>query len=558
MFTDESFLVALGSLTHLRQFVYIFPCDPVQPAWRDLFRYCSSCELYHRRVTTKTYLRELLMPELPHQIQDFTFEMDEPKFQHVRVDTIENQHGIDRTENTRFTLSLWKPEANPSKNPSSATEDWCGFELSPGELRSWWPDNLTRLDLSKSLASQLYFDVPPKLEELVLSYPLEPNEIVVNGVTDVLEEDKQWFPESLVVLEVQGVPYHAPCEMQDNPTAKATSWMAYANKMLTMVPQQLEHFTISSYQVLDEESMAVMQRRVQNSLKTWKVRLLCPQRPKQSGFSPLQLYAPINLQGDSSDSEDMEYSLSSDYYDYDDSDGDMDLESISSAEYDMEPVNPRPEHTANYSANLNNGQAVLRQYAEYLMAEQYDVTPVMLRKATKGMKVLEKLDVEVNYQHYRFCSAFWKGNLGLSEPAASSTVTGSEGTGEMETTGEEWSGGERMHDSEGESEEEGESDEEHKPFSLGMDRKGKGKAAECTGSSRKGWTDVKGKGKKVEEPEGKEEEEGVEEKPGREKATEVDLMGHQARTVRLKTEIGYWNNSCCGKSCMGWIRTQQN
>lgn len=229
MFTDESFLVALGSLKHLRQFVYIFPCDPVQPAWRDLFRYCSSCELYHRRVTTKTYLRELLMPELPHQIQDFVFEMDEPKFQHIRVDTVEqNHHGIDRAENTTFTLSLWKPDTKPKCSSAATTnpmEEWCGFDLSPGEIRSWWPENLTRLDLSKSLITYLCFDVPPKLKELVISYPLEPNEIVTHGTTDVLEEDKQWFPKSLVVLEVHGVPYHASCEMHDSASAKATSWM---------------------------------------------------------------------------------------------------------------------------------------------------------------------------------------------------------------------------------------------------------------------------------------------------------------------------------------------
>ena len=48
-------------------------------------------------------------------------------------------------------------------------------------------------------------------------------------------------------------------------------------------------------------------------------------------------------------------------------------------------------------------------------AEKYDVTPVMLRQAVKNMKVLDSLEVYVNYQHYRLCRANWKGNLGLSE-----------------------------------------------------------------------------------------------------------------------------------------------
>lgn len=311
--------------------------------------------------------------------------------------------------------------------------------------------------------------------------------------------------------------------------------------MVTMVPQQLEEFTINSYQVLEVESMAALGRRVQNSLKRWKVRLLCPQRPKPSGFSPLQLYAPINLEGDTSDSEEMEYSLPSDNFEYDsDTEGEMDIEveSNSSVEsFDMETGHSTSEQTTNYSAHLNHGQAVLRQYAEYLMAEQYDVTPVMLRNAAKGMRVLEKLDVEVNYQHYRFCSTFWKGNLGLSEPAATFCATAG-----SEESSEDWGEAERTHDSEDDEEE---SDMEDRPVSsFRMDRKGKGKAMESTG------LDVKGKGKKVEVEESQEEQ-------GREK-TGVDLMGHQGRAVRLKTEIGYWNNSCCGKSCMGWIRTQQN
>lgn len=543
MFTDETFLAALGSLAHLRQLVYIFPCDSVQPAWRDLFRYCSSCELYHRRITTKTYSRELLMPELPQQIQDFVFQMDEPKFQHIRVDTIEqNHHGIDRGENTKFSLSLWKSE-------TKAVEDWCGFDLFPGELRSWWPDNLSRLDLSMASVSYSSFDVPPKLKELVISYPLKPNEIVANGSMDVLDEDKQWFPESLTILEVHGVPYHASCEMQDSANAKVTSWMAYIHKILGMVPRQLEHFTINTYQVPDIEAMEAMRRRVQTCLKTWKVRLLCPQRPKQTGFSLSQLYAPAVL--DESNDEEMDYNVEfPDYYSYDDSDADMD----SNTSYDSEA----DEHSD--IAMYNSGRAAVRQFAETVTAEQYDVTPIMLRNAIKGMRVLEKLEVEVNYQHYRYCCALWKGNLGLSEPLVSSGTgsgPGSESTkmGNMKMTDRTLNGQGKMGD-----EEEGESDDAEENDGVfepkvsavvdGMHRKGKGTATATSTLTRASPStfDVKGKGKKIENDEKTE--------SNREGCVQVDLMGHSKGGVRPKTEIRYWSNSCCGKRCLGWIRTQ--
>ncbi|KAF9981212.1 hypothetical protein BGZ65_004199 [Modicella reniformis] len=587
MFTDESFLIALGSLAHLHQLVYTFPCDPVQPAWRDLFRYCSSCELYHRRVTTKTYLRELLMPELPQQIQEFTFEMDEPKFQHIRVDTIDqNHHGIDRAENTKFSLSLWKADATKAKNSSSATdqmEEWCGFELSQSEPRSWWPENLTRLDLSKSIITDSCFDVPPKLKELVISYPLEPNEIVVNGAADVLEEDKQWFPDSLTVLEVHGVPYHASCEMQDNPQAKAAAWMTYTNKILKMVPHQLEHFTINSFQVPDTESMTAMRYRVQNTLKTWKVRLLCPQKPKQSGFSPLQLYAPIIFTDDYSDEEEMEYSAqSSDYYGFD---SDADMDSNTSFDSDLENANETPAQ-ASYSAHINTGRAALRQYVETGATDQYDVTPIMLRNATRGMKALEKLEVEVNYQHYRFCSAIWKDNLGLSDP------TGSTGTAPGLGTMEDMNSVDNVpHDqvsigNEGESEDESDNEDLLREQMAGrgsrsslatvslvdrVDRKGKGRAADfdvpnlsVTSAST---SDVKGKGKKIDEGGDRpnvglienEGDNGQETLFSHDGITKLDLMGHNRRIVRRpKTEILYWNNSCCGKRCLGWIRNQHN
>ncbi|KAF8927475.1 hypothetical protein BGZ58_010361 [Dissophora ornata] len=428
MFTDESFVAALSSLKHLHQLTYIYPCDPVQPAWRDLFRYCSSCELYHRRVTTKTYTRKLLIPELPHQIQDFSFEMDETKFQHLR---------------------------------------------------------------------------------------------------------------------------------------------AYIDKMLKMVPHQLEHLTINSFQVPDAVAMTTMRDRVQKSLKTWKVRLLCPQRPRENGFSSLQLYAPMVYVDESSDGDmDEDDDLGDDYSSSDGSDF-WDEEVYPSSDSDEEMSALRQARVFhNHYGHI--GRAQLRQFAESVSAEQYDVTPIRLRETTKGMKVLEKLEVEVNYQHYKFCRAIWKGNLGLSEPTApvgKQTAYGKMGeSGSKEVAAAVLSEG-----VDGESHvmkkqrTEGSSAEP----STRVDKKGKGKAVEIdVGPS---WTVVDGD--KVEHYESpaasssssssqgigtKRAWEGSDTSSSSQDVAQSRLMGHVKSGSLPKTEIRYWNNSCCGKRCLGWIRIHHN
>lgn len=232
LFVDESFTAALGTLVHLRRLIYTFPCDPIQPAWRDLFRYCSSCELYHRINATKNYTRQLLMPQLPNQITDFTFAMDEIQFQKIRVDPQDQyRRSLSRTESTRFCLSLWKTGYKDRVDNSDRLESsaWCGFDLAPEAARSWWPENLTRLDLSSCTVVDSMFDVPPRLCELVIGYPLLPKELPESEANPDLDSWKrQWFPQTLVSLEVQGVPYHASCEMQDDPELKVKAWMVYA------------------------------------------------------------------------------------------------------------------------------------------------------------------------------------------------------------------------------------------------------------------------------------------------------------------------------------------
>ncbi|KAG0295783.1 hypothetical protein BGZ96_011018 [Linnemannia gamsii] len=586
-----------GRLTH---FVYVYPCDAVQPVWRDLFRYCSSCELYHRRITTKTYSRTLLMPELPDQIQDFTFEMDELKFQESRIETFEqNRHGLDRKD-IRYAVTLWK--ANDLATAQSSTAHiWCGFDLAQDEVRSWWPANLTRLDLSKAVVTGSTFDVPSQLQELVIAYPLEPNEVVVTGgaLSGLSVEEKQWYPESLSTLEIRGVPYHVSCIIHDEFESKIKSWMSYINKMLKMVPPQLEHLTISSFQVPEAESMATMKERVKKSLKTWIVRLLCPQRPRQAVFSVLQLYAPFIYVDDESDEDEDEEAeddvavLSSG----EDSDSDSSMDYMESflrrGELAADRLRRRRQQAQRQarptvgqtrplgqSTNSQGSQGAHAPLGSLSAAEEYDVTPVMLRQAVKNMKVLESLEVYVNYQHYRLCRANWKGNLSLSEPPAVITPP----TLNNNNTSEE-------EERDGDPVDQDETHSRKKPKSIlkqptgaasgvstpagsPVDRKGKGRAHD----------DPKGKGRKFNfsplQPDDTWDRSGIVVETGRQdkgkgvkrsRDDDNDAIDAQVPFLAVTTSVSgigegvggkgpartslrYWDNSCCGERCLGWGR----
>ncbi|KAF9350646.1 hypothetical protein BGX26_011215 [Mortierella sp. AD094] len=651
LFTDESLVSALGNLTHLQQFDYTYPCDPVQPAWRDLFRYCSSCELYHRRMATKTYTRKLLMPVLPSQIRQFSFSMDEPRFRHHRIDSYDqnNQHSFDRGDNTRFWLCLWKAGETDVQNTNGSDDvDNCnqdhdhdhenGVDSMQGSMpRSWWPENLTRLDLSRCVVLGSQFDIPSQLKELVIAYPLEPNEIQVEGSDSKLEEDKQWFPESLMSLEVHGAPYHACCEIQDNPSGNVASWMNYTNTMLKRVPRHLEHFIITSFQVPDTEAMNSLQARVGKTLKTWTVKLLCPQQPKKSGHSSLQLYAPIiYVEDDASDDEEEENWWSWMEMDSDDSDLDFYRESPSSRASSR--AARRQQSTGSgiggSGSNYSPGQEEMRHLAE---SEQYAVTPVMLRNAVKGMTVLEKLEVHVNFQHYRYCRSIWKDRLGLSEPisvdvfgnaAKDSTDLTQDGSNSRSSKDRSslssWLPSSKtptlkknihLHDSNDDvldlvtkyrlmkkrklSREE-QLVQDTLRLTQSIEEKGKsvyrGGATSSSASRFLSSVDIKGKGKKVEsssleaeslsldggwsalELELSEDEDVaansssdsiVEHIQSFSKSTgnsdnsnnskiNRKILGHGKVTGCPTTKIVYWNNSCCGRRCLGWIRNHQN
>ncbi|KAF9102539.1 hypothetical protein BGX27_010965 [Mortierella sp. AM989] len=659
LFTDESFIYALESLSHLRQLDYTYPSDPVQPAWKDLFRYCSSCELYHRRVNTKTYTRRLLMAQLPSQIQQFSFAMDEPKFHRQRIDGYDqnSQHSFDRADNTRLWLCLWKAGADTQNIDVDGCSSNSSEINSPhgGMSRSWWPENLVRLDLSRCAVLDSKFDVPSRLKELVIAYPLEPNQIKEDeGSEPMLEEDKQWFPESLTNLEVQGVPYHASCEIQDNPPGKVASWMSYTNKILKQVPRHLERFTINSFQVPETEALTALQKRAGKTLKTWTVRLLCPQQPKSSGHTALQLYAPIIYVDDDEEEEDEgEENWWSWLRGSDEDSDDSDMEpssNLASTPSRRQRSRSNSNGNGNGSGDHTPGQEEMRQVAE---SELYEVTPVMLRSAAKGMVVLEKLEVHVNFQHYRFCRSLWKGRLGLSEPTDAEDTTNARNvidlTGSKHGSPSSSSRKKNTHPRDSWDilnttarqlkrqrlrdelfEEYGivagspppsaarppsilstlpssHSSLSSPPLSLSWattDIKNKGKSVNreniyprdpsldypgpgfpMTERLMESWrqksrgnyeTDVKGKGKKVELSSLESEEEMATSLSNADSTVEGNdshghghcmskddgnnskILGHRKLAGCPTTEIVYWNNSCCGKRCLGWIRHQLN
>ncbi|KAG0343264.1 hypothetical protein BG004_005422 [Podila humilis] len=398
LFVDESFTAALGTLAHLRCLIYTFPCDPVQPAWRDLFRYCSSCELYHRISATKNYTRQLLMPQLPNQITDFTFAMDEIQFQKIRVDAQDQyRRSQSRTENTRFCLNLWKANYKDREEDKDGhtSSSWCGFDLAVEPVRSWWPENLCRLDLSNCTVDGAKFDVPPRLRELVIGYPLQPRELAESESNPNLDSlQRRWFPDTLVSLEVQGVPYHASCEMQDEPEEKVNAWMAYAETILGMVPHSLEELTFSCFQVPQSNALEKMASRTAHSLREWTIRLLCPQRPRLSGYTPMQLYSPVIFVEDSSDDDMYESDV-------------MDSEDENFHQMMAERIQRRLSREA------------LRYYvtmAEADIQDTYDETPVRIRNVCKILRVLKTLNVDVNFQHFKYCVSRWKDDMGLTEP----------------------------------------------------------------------------------------------------------------------------------------------
>lgn len=372
--------------------------------------------------------------------------------------------------------------------------------------------------------------------------------------------------------------------------------------MLKLIPRQLEHLTTSSFQVPEADSMAAMKERVQKSLKTWKVRLLCPQRPRQSGYSMLQLYAPFIYVDDES-GEDEEEEVEEDIADL--SSGD-DTDSDSSMDY-MESFLRRGELAADrlrrrrqqaqrqarptmgqtrplgQTASHQGSQDVQATMGSLSAAEKYDVTPVMLRQAIKNMKVLDSLEVYVNYQHYRLCRANWKGNLSLSEPPLGNAMPKPNINNEEEE-------GDSDHVDQGEvhprkklksilKRPTGTVSGGSAPVGSPVDRKGKGRAHD----------DPKGKGKKaysssqhqaaswdgiggldvVLETGRQDKGKGV--KRGREDG-EHDLDG-QVQSLAVvtpvigmggdvrgggrgvtKTSLRYWENSCCGERCLGWGR----
>ncbi|KAF9432335.1 hypothetical protein BGZ76_010950 [Entomortierella beljakovae] len=539
LFTDDSFTITLQSLTHLRQFNYTYPCDAVQASWKDLFRYCPSCELYHRRMTTKTYNRLLPMPALPPHIQEFNFSMDEPKFQHQRIDSNVSDSRLDLKDKTVYSLGFMKSKSDDIK-----------LGYNQRYSRPWWPDNLRKLDFSRCTVYNSYFDVPPNLEDLVIAYPLGPNEIKIPGSDPVLDEDKQWFPNSLKNLEIQGVPYHACCEIQESPNEKISSWMRYTNKLIKRVPKHLEHFTVNSFQVPANEALVTLQQQVGKSLKTWTVRLLSPQKPKESGYTGIELYASAYFPA-------IELGI---YVDAD--------------------------ILKSWVDTFNNN--AIRE------TQSYETTPLMLRKATEGMVALEKLEVHINSQHYNICQAIWRGRFGLSEPKASAASSKDKDKStlcinnnlnlkhelddddKVPTIGHEpkrqkYSYANGLDNASGLS-----ATALMQPDSIGSRDKGKGVVRNFEYSNGTTTTsepssqsslsqNIKDESLTSNSSMDKQGDEITMESNGRQRSdqslgsnniTRHRIVESRKPTGHPKTEIVYWNNSCCGKRCLGWNRYQ--
>ncbi|KAG0339514.1 hypothetical protein BG000_001942 [Podila horticola] len=546
LFVDESFTAALGTLVHLRRLIYTFPCDPVQPAWRDLFRYCSSCELYHRINASKNYTRQLLMPQLPNHITDFTFAMDEIQFQKIRVDPQDQyRRSLSRTESTRFCLNLWKTDykgrVENSDRPESSA--WCGFDLSPEAARSWWPENLTRLDLSNCTVIGSKFDVPPRLCELVIGYPLQPKELPESEANPALDSwRRQWFPQTLISLEIQGVPYHASCEMQDDPELKVKAWMTYSETLLGMVPHNLKQLTLHCFQVPQVSSLNLMTARCAHSLKEWTLRLLCPQRPRDSGYTPMQLYSPVI------------------FVDEDSSDDDL---------YDSDGLDSDGEEYYQLMANRLQrrlSRDALRDYAAVAEADiqdTYDETPIRIRNACKRLNRLRTINVDVNFQHYKYCSARWNGDMGLTEPTK--PLPG--GVVCLDTFEDEDEDEDNILEvKRGQHTKQSQNVNDGLTFGGSANRSKKGKV-HTEESSMGNSATVKGKGKTVDR--------GRTEGPIEDFSTSVisstgsgachvhgvhsnSLYNQLQPRVEPKAEVRYWHNSCCGKRCLGWIRVRQD
>lgn len=369
-----------------------------------------------------------------------------------------------------------------------------------------------------------------------------------------------------------------------------------------MVPRQLEHLTTSSFQVPEADSMAAMNERVQNNLKTWKVRLLCPQRPRESGYSMLQLYAPFIYVDDES-GEDEEEEVEEDIAvlssgDDTDSDSSMDYTEsfLRRGELVADRLRRRRQQAQRQArptlgqtrplgqtTSHQGSQGVQTAMGSLSAAEKYDVTPVMLRQAVKDMKVLESLEVYVNYQHFRLCRANWKGSLGLFEPPLVVALPTPNGNNE-----------EKERD--GDHVDQGESHPRKKlksilkrptgtasggstPAGLSMDRKGKGRAHDDPkGKERKAnlssqhpetsWDGIegvdvvleagrqdKGKGVKRGRDDGDHDLDGqVQSLATTTSATGIGGPVRGGGRGAAKTSLRYWENSCCGERCLGWGR----
>lgn len=311
-----------------------------------------------------------------------------------------------------------------------------------------------------------------------------------------------------------------------------------------MVPHNLKQLTLHCFQVPQVSSLNLMTARCAHSLKEWTLRLLCPQRPRDSGYTPMQLYSPVI------------------FVDEDSSDDDL---------YDSDGLDSDGEEYYQLMANRLQrrlSRDALRDYAAVAEADiqdTYDETPIRIRNACKRLNRLRTINVDVNFQHYKYCSARWSGDMGLTEPTK--PLPG--GVFCLDTFEDEDEDGDEdniLEVKRGQHAKQSQNVNDGLTFEGSADRSKKGKVRTEESSMGNSAT-VKGKGKAVDR--------GRTEGPIEDFSTSVisstgsgacyvhgihsnSLYNQLQPRVEPKAEVRYWHNSCCGKRCLGWIRVRQD
>lgn len=197
----------------------------------------------------------------------------------------------------------------------------------------------------------------------------------------------------------------------------------------------------------------------------------------------------------------------------------------------------------------------LRDYAAVAEADiqdTYDETPIRIRNACRRLDRLRTLNVDVNFQHYKYCSARWKGDMGLTEPIKPSP----DETIYLDTSDDDNGDDDILKVKNGQHTKHNQSQMANSghTFDGSNDRSKQGETGAGELSIGISAT-VKGKGKAVD----RDHAEGLRRGFSTSLISSSNPHYNQLQPrVQPKAEVRYWHNSCCGKRCLGWIRVRQD